>query len=58
VGVELEQVVCGGHQSAFRLGRGSASSHEPVDAAVVFDLPVDRLDGDLPSGVELAAAIG
>jgi hypothetical protein len=34
---------------------GPASSHEPVDVPVVFDLSVDGLDGDLAFRVELAS---
>lgn len=46
------------HESPFRPRGGPASSDEVIEAAVVFDLPVDRLDGDLSLGVELAAALG
>jgi hypothetical protein len=37
---------------------GAASSHELIDAPVVFDLPEDRLDRDLAYGVERPAAAG
>jgi hypothetical protein len=36
---------------------GSASSHEVIDAPVVFDLPEHRLDRDLVQRIEGATAV-
>ena len=57
VAVELQQIVRA-VTSRHSIARGSPSSHEPVDAAVVFDLAEHRLDRDLALGVELAPAVG
>ena len=46
------------HRSPLRLRGGPASSHEPVDPAVVFDLSVDRLSRFLSLGVQLPAVVG
>ncbi len=51
--VELEHVVSRCHQPKLRLHGGSASSHEVIDAPVVFDLPEDRLDRDLRARLQL-----
>jgi hypothetical protein len=55
--VELQQVVGGGDKAPLGRRGGSASSSEPCDRAVVFDLPEDRLDCS-SFRVELAAEIG
>jgi len=44
VAVQLEEIVCRCYQPPLRPRGGPASSHEPVDPTVVFDLAVDRLN--------------
>src|SRR5207248_9489348 len=40
---ELQEIVSCCHQPPLRLRGGPASSHEPIDTPVVFDLAEDRL---------------
>jgi dienelactone hydrolase len=53
--VELEEVVGGCDQAPFRPRGGTASSSQPGDPAVVFDLSEHRLDAASSFFVELAA---
>src|ERR1700733_6419087 len=58
VGVKLEEIVGCRDEPPLGVCGGSASSREVIDPSVVFDLPVDRLDGDLAQLVERAAGPG
>jgi len=49
--VELEQVVCGGHEAPLETDRGDASEEELTEATGLFDLTEDRLDRSLPDAI-------